>query len=175
MITALHPPKTIYQIWESLPEGTMCQIINNSLVMSPSPLDIHQVIIQEIFIEISLFLRKTKIGYVRIAPYDVHLSKSNILQPDICFIAEENKNNIDKKGLIGAPDLVIEILSPGTKKYDLTDKKEIYQNYGVKEYFIVEPSNRKVKSYILKSNKYIELGETTGIIKSAILKTSIAF
>lgn len=175
MINTWHPPRTVYQIWENLPEGTMCQIINNALVMSPSPLDIHQVIIQEIFVEISLLLRKTKAGYVRISPYDVHLSKSNILQPDICFITEENKNNIGKKGLTGAPDLVIEILSPGTKKYDLTDKKEIYQNYGVKEYFIVEPTTRKVISFVLKNNKYIELEETTGIIKSALLKTSIAF
>ena len=153
----------------------MCQIINNSLVMSPSPLDIHQVILQEISVEISLLLRKTKAGYVRISPYDVHLSESNILQPDICFINEENKGIIEKKGLVGAPDLVIEILSPGTKKYDLSDKKEIYQNYGVKEYFIVDPTNKKVKSFILKNNKYIESSETMGIIKSALLKASIEF
>jgi Uma2 family endonuclease len=175
MITTLHPPRTVYQIWENLPEGTMCQIINNALVMSPSPLDIHQVVIQEIFVEISLLLRKTKIGYVRISPYDVHLSESNILQPDICFISEENKGLIEKKGLVGAPDLVIEILSPGTKKYDLSDKKEIYQNYGVKEYFIVEPTNKKVKSFVLKNNKYIESTETMGIIKSALLKANIEF
>jgi Uma2 family endonuclease len=175
MVTALHPPRTVYEVWENLPEGTMCQIINNSLVMSPSPLDIHQVILNEINVNLTLHVGKTKIGHVRISPYDVHLSKSNILQPDICFIKEENKGNIDKKGLIGAPDLVIEILSPGTKKYDLNDKKEIYENYGVREYFIVEPSNLKVKSYILKNSKYIELEETTGIIKSALLKTSIAF
>jgi Uma2 family endonuclease len=175
MITTLQHPRTIYQIWENLPEGTMCQIINNALVMSPSPLDIHQVILNEINVNLTLYVRKIKTGYVRISPYDVHLSKSNILQPDICFITEENKNNIGKKGLTGAPDLVIEILSPGTKKYDLTDKKDIYQNYGVKEYFIVEPTNRKVKSFVLKNNKYIESEETTGIIKSALLKTSIAF
>ena len=48
MINTLHPPRTVYQIWENLPEGTMCQIINNALVMSPSPLDIHQVIIHSI-------------------------------------------------------------------------------------------------------------------------------
>ena len=58
---------------------------------------------------------------------------------------------------------------------DLTDKKEIYQNYGVKEYFIVEPTNKKVKSFVLKNNKYFELEEATGFIKSTLLKTSIAF
>ena len=99
MINTLHPPRTVYQIWENLPEGTMCQIINNALFMSPSPLDIHQVILNEINVNLTLYVRKIKTGYVRISPYDVHLSKSNILQPDICFITEENKNNIGKKGL----------------------------------------------------------------------------
>ena len=112
---------------------------------------------------------------MRISPYDVHLSESNILQPDICFIAEENKNIIEKNGVTGAPDLVIEILSPGTKKYDLTNKKEIYQTYGVKEYFIVEPTNKKVKSFFLKNNKYIQSTETIGIIKSALLNANIEF
>ena len=73
------------EVWESLPEGTLCQLINNKLIMSPAPLDIHQVISGEIYFEISLFLRKNKIGEIRIAPYDVHFSKQNILQPDIAF------------------------------------------------------------------------------------------
>jgi Uma2 family endonuclease len=175
MITFQPPPKTMYQVWETLPEGTLCQLINNNLVMAPAPLDVHQFILNEINIELSLYLRKTKMGYVRIAPYDVHFSKTNILQPDICFIAKENKNIIGKNGLTGIPDLVIEILSPGTKKYDLNEKKIIYQNYGVKEYFIVEPSTKKVKTFILKKNSYTEASEVKGIIKSGILKTSILF
>ena len=54
------PPKTILEVWESLPEGTLCQLINNKLIMSPAPLDIHQVISGEIYFEISLFLRKNE-------------------------------------------------------------------------------------------------------------------
>jgi Uma2 family endonuclease len=154
MLSALHPPKTVYQVWKNLPEGTICQIINDSLVMSPSPLDIHQVIVQEIFLEISIHLRKNRLGYLRLAPYDVHLSKSNILQPDICFIKENNKTKLDEKGLMGAPDLVIEVLSPSTKKYDLFEKKEIYKNYGVTEYFVIDPATKLVKNFILKNNEY---------------------
>ncbi len=175
MITVPQPIRTMYAVWKTLPEGTLCQLINNELIMAPAPLDVHQLILNEINIEIALYLRKSKLGYVRIAPYDVHFSKTNILQPDICFIASENKHIIGKNGLTGIPDLVIEILSPGTKKYDLNEKKKIYQNYGVKEYFIVEPTNRKVKNFILKKNNYTELPEVKGIIKSAVLKTTITF
>lgn len=62
MNTALHPPKTIYEVWESLPEGTLCQLINNNLVTSPAPLDVQQFILNEINIELSLYLRKKILG-----------------------------------------------------------------------------------------------------------------
>ncbi|WP_301921054.1 hypothetical protein [Ferruginibacter sp.] len=75
--TTLHPPKIIYEVWENLPEGTSCQLINNNLVMSPAPLDVHQFILNEINIELSLYLQKN-IGQIRIAPYDVDFSKRNI-------------------------------------------------------------------------------------------------
>src|SRR6185312_6654574 len=97
--TLIHPPKSIQEVWESLPEGTLCQLINNKLIMSPAPQNLHQVVIGEIFVEISLYLRKNKIGKVRIAPFDVHFSKENILQPDMFFIKNENLNKIRSKGL----------------------------------------------------------------------------
>ncbi len=67
-VTIPHPPKTMLEVWENLPEGTLCQLINNNLVMSPSPLDIHQVVLNDINIEISIFLQKNPLGKIRIAP-----------------------------------------------------------------------------------------------------------
>ena len=96
----IHPPKSMLEVWESLPEGTLCQLINNKLIMSPSPIDIHQAVLNEINIEISILLRKNRIGKIRIAPYDVHFSKQNILQPDILFIKNENLDKIQDKGHI---------------------------------------------------------------------------
>ncbi len=64
--TLIHPPKTILEVWESLPEGTLCQLINDKLIMSPAPIDLHQVILNKINIEISMYLRKNKIGEIRI-------------------------------------------------------------------------------------------------------------
>lgn len=173
--TLLRPPKTILEVWKNLPEGTLCQLINNKLIMSPAPVDIHQIILNEINIEISIALRKNKIGEIRIAPYDVHFSKENILQPDILFVTNENIHKIKTRGLFGAPDLIIEILSPSTSHLDFGEKKLIYEKYGVSEYFIVDPRTKSVDSYFLKDREYQELKRITGKINSKILGTKISF
>ncbi len=170
-----HPPKTMLEVFNSLPEGTLCQLINNNLVMSPSPLDIHQVILMEIFLQLHAHLKQNKAGVLRIAPYDVHFSKCNILQPDIIFIANNNLYKIEKTGLKGAPDLVIEILSPSTSRFDMEDKKSIYEQFEVKEYFIVEPDSKNVYTYILHNREYKELDIETAKIISRLLNTTMEF
>lgn len=169
------PPKSMLEVWESLPEGTLCQLINNKLIMSPAPIDIHQVILGEIYIEISLYLRESRIGQIRIAPYDVHFSKQNILQPDILFIKNENLDRIQDKGIFGAPDFIIEILSPSTSQVDWEEKKLIYERYGVQEYFLVEPNSKSVTSFLLKNAEYEEQENTEATIKSVLLNTEIVF
>ncbi len=57
-VTIPHPPKTMLEVWENLPEGTLCQLINNNLVMSPSPLDVHQVVLMDIFYELQVLIKK---------------------------------------------------------------------------------------------------------------------
>ena len=173
--TLIHPPKTILEVWESLPEGTLCQLINDKLVMSPAPIDIHQVILNKININISIYLIKNAVGEIRIAPYDVHFSKENILQPDIVFIKNENIRKIKSRGLFGAPDLIVEILSPSTSHLDFDAKKLIYEKYGVQEYFIVEPNSKTVTSFRLKNKEYEEQKNTKGIIKSMMLNAEIKF
>ncbi|HEU5052033.1 MAG TPA: Uma2 family endonuclease [Hanamia sp.] len=173
--TLNRPPKTILEVWENLPEGTLCELINNKLIMSPSPLDIHQVILNEINIEMSLYLKKNKLGEIRIAPYDVHFSEENILQPDLLFIKKENLPKVQKNGLFGAPDLVIEILSPSSSKLDFKEKKLVYEKFAVSEYFIVDPETRSVDSFFLKKGKFEEQKRLIGKINSRILGTKISF
>ena len=175
MATLIHPPKSMLEVWKSLPEGTLCQLINNKLIMSPSPQNLHQEVLNEINIEISIYLRKNNIGKVRIAPFDVHFSKQNILQPDILFIKNENLYKIKEKGLEGSPDLVIEILSPSTSQIDYEDKKSVYERFGVTEYFIVDPNSKSVDYYFLKNGEYEEQKSFTGKINSKILGTKIIF
>ena len=98
MVSTLRPPKTIHDVWKSLPEGTLCQLINNNLVMNPMPLDINQLVLNDINVELAIFSRKKKLGIVRIAPYDVHFSRQNIFQPDLIFIANEHVNLVKASG-----------------------------------------------------------------------------
>lgn len=173
--TIIHPPKSMLEVWESLPEGTRCQLINNKLIMSPAPLDIHQVVLNEINFEIFSFLKKSKIGQVRIAPYDVHFSKENILQPDILFIKNENLHKIESKGLFGSPDMIIEVLSPFTSQLEFEEKKLVYERFRVQEYFIIDPASKMVYSFFLNKNEYEEQETEEGKIKSVLLNTQITF
>ncbi len=173
--TLIHPPRTILEVWESLPEGTLCQLINDKLVMSPAPITIHQVISGAIYVEIVLHLRKKRMGEVFAAPYDVHLSKQNIVQPDILFIRNENKNKILAKGVFGAPDLIIELLSTSSISIDFEDKKFLYEKYGVQEYFVIEPDSKSVTSFYLVDGEYEEQENSNGKFRSVLLNAEIVF
>ncbi len=170
-----NPPRTILEVWESLPEGTLCQVINNTLVMSPAPLDNHQKILGRIFAKVHAIVEENNLGEVRVAPYDVHFNEENIFQPDIVFVAKENTHLIKERGLYGAPDLVIEILSPSNKSYDKKDKKQVYEKYGVKEYWIIEPTEKLVTGFTLMNNKFVQTTSVVGIIESKLLGSVFRF
>src|SRR5690625_537728 len=164
------PPRTMMEVFQSLPERTLVQWIENNLVMSPAPLDQHQKTLSEIYLQIGTFVKKHLLGESRIAPYDVYLGQKNAFQPDIVFISNERLSVIEEDGLHGAPDLVIEILSPSTAKYDLEEKKEVYERFGVKEYWTVEPASRSVQGWFLAEGKFEEIAARDGEIPSHLLK-----
>ena len=174
-MTVLNPPRTMFEVFKSLPEGTLCQLINNNLVMSPTPTDPHQKILMDISAQLFFYVSKNQLGEVRVAPYDVYFNRKNVYQPDIVFVAKENINKIKEDGLHGAPDLVIEILSPRTAKYDLEDKKDVYERYGVKEYWAVDPASKQVYFFKLVKDEYVEAETKNAVIKSSLLKTEIKF
>jgi Uma2 family endonuclease len=169
------PPRTMLEAFKSFPEGTLVQLINNQIVMAAAPLDIHQLVLGVIHFELFGFVKNKKLGQVRVAPYDVFLSAKNVFQPDICFIANENLHKIEADGLHGAPDLVVELLSPSTSKYDLDEKKDVYERYGVKEYFIIEPATKSVDHYWLENGEYTKQPTTSGNINSKLLNCHITF
>src|SRR5690625_1307514 len=147
--TAKRPPRTLMEVFKSLPEGTLVQLIENTLVMSPSPLDIHQKVLSDIHLSMGAFIKHHKLGEIRVATYDVYLDRKNAFQPDIVFISNERRDMIEEDGLHGPPDLVVEILSPTTAKYDLEEKKDVYERRGIQEYWIVDPATKSVQGFIL--------------------------
>src|SRR3954454_16646292 len=128
MQTYIKPPRTGIEAFELMPEGTFCQLINDVLIMSLAPTPNHQSALGIIYEEISKFVRAQKLGKVFFSPIDVYLDKKNVFQPDIVFISKDRVEIIDwKKGIMSAPDLVIEVLSKGNEKHDLNEKKIAYQ------------------------------------------------
>ncbi len=175
-MNAMAPPRTMLDLYRGLPEGTLCQLINNQLIMSPAPTENHQKVLDRIYRRLGDFIEKNQLGEVRVAPYDVYLGKRNVYQPDILFVGNNNLSKIQSDGLHGAPDLIIEILSSSTAKYDLEDKKEVYEQFGVLEYWIVDPSNKQVWGYQLVDKCYHGLATTAaGEINSFLLKTQFIF
>jgi Uma2 family endonuclease len=162
-----------YQDYLDLPEdGNRFEVINGELIMVAAPNISHQFVSGNIYLALYNFVQKKQLGRILYAPADVVLSKSNVVQPDILFISKENSSIITEKNIAGAPDLIIEIISPSSAYYDLLEKKELYATHGVKEYWIVEPKKQWIEVYINQNGKF-ELDqrvEQTGIVRSIIVK-----
>ncbi len=171
----LSPPRTIREVFQSLPEGTSAQLIENNLVMSPAPLDIHQKVLTRLSSKMYIWVEGQNMGEIRVAPYDVFLDDENVLQPDILFISKSSIHLIKADGLHGAPDLVIEILSPSTARYDLNEKKKLYELHGVKEYFIVDPVSESVTGFQSVNGTFESLEKQKGRIRSTLLGTEFSF
>lgn len=129
----------------------MVQLIRGKVVrMSPAPKDIHASVSLRLVTAIAPVLRGHPCT-LRYAPYDVYLptpgGKPTVVQPDILIVCDKNK--IQEKGCVGAPDWICEIVSPGSFKLDTITKKQVYQEAGVQEYLIVHPGDKIVEVYRL--------------------------
>lgn len=129
--------------------------------MSPAPNADHQEITGNIFFHLKAFLRR-KSCKVFMAPYDVRLPKKTgetedtviytVVQPDVCIVCDPAKRDI--RGCIGAPDTIIEVLSPGNLNRDIKEKLSLYEEHGVPEYWIVAPGEKTVAVYVLENGSY---------------------
>ena len=144
--------------------------------MSPAPRRIHQEISAYIFTSFYNHLQNKNCKAYS-APFDVRLPRPNaedeiytVVQPDICVICDPSK--LDDAGCVGAPDLIVEILSESTAKKDKTNKFELYQECGVKEYWIVSPTDQYIELFVLEDGKYVREGVYTkdDEVRSGVLK-----
>jgi Uma2 family endonuclease len=136
--------------YEEMPQGPpYYQVIEGDLVMSPSPTTFHQHIIVNLAVIFRRFLEKKSLGEIFIAPLDVFLDEVNIYQPDVIFVSSQRRSIITAKGIEGAPDLIVEILSPSTAKLDKGSKRKIYARHGVRELWLVDPETQSIQVYLL--------------------------
>ena len=143
-----------YQDYLQLPEDKRYEIIDGELFIVPSPNEIHQHILVNILQVLVNHVRKSNLGTVYCAPFDVLFSEEDIVQLDIIFVSNENKKIITKDNIKGAPDLLVEILSPSTSKRDIGIKKKLYARHGVREYWIVDPERETVDVLRLKGREF---------------------
>jgi len=142
-----------YADYQKLKEGEPYQLINGMLVKSPSPTVNHQRLIKRL-VRMLMVLEDRGLGEVFFAPMDNYFTDTEVYQPDIIFIAKENKNVRVDKIVKGAPDLIIEILSPSTAYYDLRHKAEVYAESGVREYWVVDPMEERIDIFSNTENRF---------------------
>ena len=169
-------PKTALDVFRLLPEGTLCEVIDNILYMSPAPKYTHQRLVLLLAKKISNHTDAANPGEVFISPVDVYFEDlSSAVQPDLIYISNENMGILHEDGYIyGAPDLVVEVLSIDRKR-DLVFKKNLYERAGVKEYFVVDPATRKMQLFALENNSYKLVYDEKGLFKSPMLNLQFSF
>lgn len=136
-----------YQDYINLPESENKQyeLIDGELYMAPSPTPKHQRGKGNLFRILSDHVEANDLGVVYDAPLDVVLSNEDVLQPDIMFISKKRLGIVTEQNIQGAPDLVIEVLSPGTASRDRTIKRARYARFGVREYWLVDLVSRTIE------------------------------
>lgn len=175
--TLLSVPRTIMDVFKSLPEGTLAEVINNTLYMSPAPGKSHQRILRRLFTQLDQHVSQNNLGEVFCAPFDVFLDEqSNAVQPDLLFISRTNSHVLDDYETVhGVPDLIIEILSPGNRQHDEVVKKMLYEKFGVKEYWIIDPDRLTSEGFFHENGKFNALGVYHEKINSVLLGRAFEF
>jgi Uma2 family endonuclease len=149
------------------------ELINGELMRKQAPQPLHQKISRRISAAFEAFLVEQPIGDFFYAPIDVFFDNFNNTQPDLLFIKNDRSFIIDlKNGIMGAPDLIVEIISPSSIKIDRFDKKEMYKIFAVKEYWLIDPKNQTVEIYVFENDEYKlhQFLETEGNVDSTVMK-----
>lgn len=126
--------------------------------MSPSPKFIHQKVVVTLSAYLYQAIVVNKLGQVITSPFDVVLSRRDVFQPDILVVLNEHLERLQEKCVMGAPDLVVEVISPSSKLYDRVNKHMAYEQAGIREYWLVDPHNQTIELFALEGGNYYSLG-----------------
>jgi len=160
-----------YSDYAALDDDKRYELIDGELIMSPAPSSLHQWSHSGLDYLIMDYVNKRNLGKVFSASPDIIFDDDNTVQPDIVFISNENFPKIKKKGIFGAPDLVVEIISPGSLRRDRYIKKELYEKYGVKEYWLVDFEMKSIEVFKNTGSHFelFSLAVEKGKIESCLL------
>lgn len=150
-------PRLTYEDYCRAPAGLRYELVEGDLRMTPSPSTIHQKISGRLEKVLREWVEGHELGEVYYAPTDVVLSEHNVVQPDILYITRERLGIIKEANIQGAPDLVVEILSPNSLEWDRVTKRHLYAKYGVREFWVVDPEGRTIEVAVLREGELATL------------------
>ena len=166
--------KLSYEDYVGFPDdGKRHELIHGEHYVTPAPLTKHQTISGNLQGHIFQHCQQTKSGRVFVAPTDVKFTETDVVQPDLLFISKDQFHIITRENIQGAPDLIVEILSDSTRRRDERLKRTLYEQHGVKEYWIVDPELDSIKLYRLRDGRYDAPHELTLEQSQAILTTPL--
>jgi Uma2 family endonuclease len=129
------------------------EIIDGDLIVTPSPVVRHQKAVGNVFFRLESYARLSG-GGAFVAPLDVYLADDNVVEPDVLFVGQDRAGQIAKKYIKDAPDLVVEVSSPSMRRLELVRKRELYQRFGVPEYWYIDLEADRVEVYRLSAGSY---------------------
>ena len=147
-----------YEDYCNLPDDERYELIDGELIMVAAPRRVHQGASRNIGTPLDVYVKANGLGEMYYALTDVILSDINVVQPDILFVSRERGHVLADEGIRGAPDLVIEILSPSTAQLDTERKRELYARFGVAEYWQVDTDDLSVVVLTLAGEDYEAAG-----------------
>ena len=152
-----------YDDYAALPdEGKRYEIVNGVLYMSPALNWSHQEVVGEIFAHLRAYVRAAGSGGVFTAPIDVELAPNTVFQPDVVLLLKASHKKLKERHIVGAPDLVVEVVSPGSAIHDRFRKINAYARAGVPEYWIVDPDAGTAEVLLLDKGEYLSQGVYRG-------------
>lgn len=163
MRPAISGVKLTYDDFLQFPDdGKRHELIDGKHYVTATPNTKHQRICGNLFFLIRSYLEDNPIGEVFGVPLDIVLSNSDIVEPDVQYLSKARATSVlTPKHLIGAPELIVEIGSPSTRKRDLTIKRRLYERFGVEEYWTVDPELNTIAVYRLAGGRYQRVAELT--------------
>ncbi len=157
-------PHLTYEDYCALPEdGKRYQLIEGDVDVTPAPTTTHQRVSQNLESVLRDHVRRNRLGVLFHAPIDVLLALDTVVQPDIVFVSRERRSLVTERGVEGPPDLVVEVLSPRTRRLDRTTKMRLYARCGVREYWLVDPEAQSLEILRLSGGTYVLAQAASGM------------
>ncbi len=136
------------------PPGVRLELVNGEIAVSPSPIPDHSYAVGALYTILKNYIDEHELGIV-LRDVDTIFGEHDVRRPDIFYFTNARKHFVGEKAIEGAPDLAVEILSPGSERIDRRDKLKLYAAGRVKYYWIVDPRQKTIEAYALRSGKYV--------------------